>query len=146
MGERTITARLTALAAVLCAAILLSGQPALGQASKQRDRLLGEEFVNLKPFILPLLTDGDVTDNFIVVVAVEISDTDDRIKVQRVLPRLRDKIYLEMLRIVTFRRRRAKLPTVDDIKTRLNIIAKQVVGDDVIRALLVLQAFRRRPR
>ena len=105
----------------------------------------GVEFVNLKPFIVPMLVDKDVSEHFTVVVAVEVFDEDARHMVRDLLPRLRHRVYQELLRIVTFRRRGAKLLTIDNIKSRLNFVVMEVVGDKVIKALLVLQAFHRRP-
>ena len=79
---------------------------AAGAASREArgDRLPATEFVTMSAFTVPLMIDGKVTDQFTVVVALELADEDMREEVVKLTPFLRNEIYDLLFKSVTFRK------------------------------------------
>lgn len=144
VGRRRILAVAAACALVPGAAVTALASP--DKPSPGRDRLSASRFFTFEPFTLPLLEDGEVVEQFTLVIAVEIRRERQRDEIARLMPRLRDSMYRELYRMVTFRRQGAPLPGIDDFKGRLYDIARDIAGDKVVAALLVQQAYRRRAR
>ena len=132
----------------LAAAIVapaISAEQLLAQAQK-RSRLSSSAYYNMKPFVLPIMVDGMVREQFNLVVALELADEDMRSKVYHLTPRLRDAMYLKLYQMVTFRRRGSPIPHVDAFKKILFEVAREIAGTELVTALVVQQAFKRRAR
>jgi hypothetical protein len=111
------------------------------KAEAGEPRLSHRRFYTLEPFTIPLLVDGEIGEQFTIVVALELADEDHRGDVAHAVPRIRNEVYNELLSLVTFRRRGAQVPDVIVFKEQLLKVAQRVVGDKV-KALLVQQAFK----
>ena len=59
---------------------------------------------------------------------------------------LREAIYHKLFRMVIFRRRNSPTSHVDAFKDRLFELARKIIGPELITALVVQQAFKRRAR
>src|SRR5690606_35798478 len=104
-------------------------------------RLSHRRFYTMAPFTIPLLVNGEIGEQFTIVVALELADEDDRGYIAHAVPRIRNELYSELLNLVTFRRSGAQLPEVAVFKEQLLKVAQRVVGDKV-KTLLVQQAFK----
>ncbi len=107
-----------------------------------KDRLLQTRYYTLKPFTLPLLVKGRVTEHFTLVISMEMTEEESRVDLSRRVPRLRDNMYQMLFQMITFRRRGAPLPDVDMFKERLLKIALRVAGKDLVKGILVQLAIR----
>jgi len=130
------------LAAGLACAAFLPGAPAADAQKRSRPRI-GEEYVVLKPIVVPVLHGDAVRSEFAVVVMLELAEFDKRIDVVLLKPRLRDRLFRELLQMVTFRARSARMPRLGVLKRRLFAAALDVVGPGLVKSLLIRQAYRR---
>jgi len=110
-------------------------------AQPQKPRLSQRRYYTLQPFTVPLMADGEINEQFTIVISLELSDEDNRVAVAQAVPRIRNEVYNELLHLVTFRRRGVPVPEVVVFKQQLLKIARRIVGDKV-SALLVQQAFK----
>ncbi len=129
----------------------LASLPALAGTANQafemkKLRLSAASFYTMKPFILPILQDGIVKEQFTLVLALELTDSDARDDIYHLVAPLRDALYHKLYQMVTFRRRGSPIPHVDAFKTRLVAVASEIIGTEHITAMVVQQAFKRRAR
>lgn len=129
-------------AGLACAAFLLGTSAADAQKNNGRTGTAAE-YVTLKPIIVPVLTGDAVRSEFAVVVMLELTDIDKRIDLVMLKPRLRDRLFRELLQMVTFRARSARMPRNSDLKRRLLAAAQEVVGPGLVKSLLLGQAYHR---
>ena len=110
-------------------------------SKKKKVRLSQRRFYTLQPFTVPLLTDGEITEQFTIVISLELADEDDRIDIAHSLPRIRNELYNELLHLVTFRRKGERIPQISIFKQLLLKTTQGVTGDK-IKSLVVQQAFK----
>lgn len=111
------------------------------EGTKKKKRLSQRRYYTLAPFTVPLMSSGEIREQFTIVVAIELTDEDHRIDVAYAIPRIRHEIYNELLHLVTFRRRGDTIPQIAIFKKQLYKVAARVIGDKV-KAVLVQQAFK----
>lgn len=144
--------RMLALTAAAALASVLPLQAFASDAGPARtraprpSRLSATRFYTFDPFTIPLLTDGVVREQFTLVIAVELKEEGQREEVAELEPKLRDAMYKELYRMVTFRRAGSPIPVIDAFKMRLYEIARRIAGDEIVSALLVQQAYKRPAR
>lgn len=127
--------------------MLLPAQAAEKHASPpKKSKLPATRYYTLSPFTLPLFEGEDVVEQMTIVIALELIDSDKRIDVERMVPKIRDAMYRELYNMVTFRRRGQPMPDVDMFKVRLLRAIRVVAGEKLIKTLLVQQAFKRPAR
>ena len=148
-----IVGRLAGIAgiAVLAAALSVAGALPVAVSSayaaaeedpkKTAPRLSQRRYYTMEPFTVPMMIDGEIGEQFTIVIALELSDEDYRADIAHAVPRIRNEVYNELLHLVTFRRRGSPVPEVMVFKQQLLKVAQRVVGEKV-RALLVQQAFK----
>ena len=139
-------------AAVAAAPVGLSAAPAVRDAPKvdagkpaynaKKERLSQTRYYTMKPFTLPLLRNGEVAEHFTLVISMEIGEEDGRAELAKRVPRLRDNMYQTLFQMVTFRRQGAPIPDVDMFKERLMKVALRHAGKDLVKGILVQQAFK----
>jgi hypothetical protein len=112
-------------------------------AKSQVKRLSANRYFVLRPFVLPLLIKGEIEEQFTIVIALEMEDSDSRGEIRRVIPRVRNNLYKTLYGLVTFRRRGSPIPDIDVFKNRLLEITQAVTGTELVKDLLVQQAFRK---
>lgn len=108
-------------------------------------RLPGTKYYTLEPFVVPLLTDGELDGQVTIVVAIELADEDFRVDVAKRLPRIRASMYETLFRTITNRPGRRGLPPLANLKRNLRNAAEREVGQGRIAEILIQQAFENRP-
>ena len=115
-----------------------------GEAKKKKKVHLSQRrFYTLQPFTVPLLEDGEIHEQFTIVVSLELADEDDRSEIAYAVPRIRNDLYNELLHLVTFRRKGSSIPQIAVFKQLLLRTTQKVTGDK-IKSLVVQQAFKGR--
>lgn len=104
---------------------------------------MGEKYVGLKPIIVPVMTGLAVRSQYSVIVVLELTDVDRRIEVVLLKPRLRDRLFRELLQMVTFRAKSAEIPRIGVLKRRLEGATIDVMGDELVKGVLILEAYCR---
>jgi flagellar basal body-associated protein FliL len=144
------------------AALVLAGLPVLPVAGSltatsadarekrppppNRNKLSATRYYTLAPFTLPLFDGEEVVEQMTIVIALEMADDDARPDVERIVPKIRDAMYRELFRMVSFRRKGQPLPDVDMFKARLSRAIRVVAGEKLVKSMLVQQAFERPAR
>lgn len=145
-------AALTAAAlAVLPFAAPLAAAPAYAAAEQsgpppRKHQLPANRYYTLQPFTMPLFDGERVTDQMTIVIALELASEDKRPDVERIVPMIRDVMYRELFRMVSFRHKGQPMPDVDMFKARLSRAIRVVAGEKLVKSLLVQQAFERPAR
>jgi flagellar basal body-associated protein FliL len=144
---------LTSLTRILLASLALFAAPAwaageaeknAGAASREArgDRLPATEFVTLDPFTVPVVVDGKFSEQFTVVIALELAEEDVRDEVVQLTPRVRNEIYQFLFKSVTFRTGEPRIPRTSDLRTQLFRVVHGVVGPEHVKSIVVQQAVR----
>jgi len=124
------------------------------KAAKAEKELQGKEamkeakevkFVNLDPFILPIIDNYGVSQVVTLVVVLEANGDEAAANAKSLAPRLKDAYIQDMYGVLN---RKASLEggvlKVDDLKARLNRVTAKVLGDDQINDVL-LQVVQQKP-
>ena len=90
-----------------------------------------------------MMQNGEVLEQFTIVIAMELGYEDARGEIHRMLPRFRNEMYKTLYSLVTFRRRSTELPDIEIFKKRLLQVARRVGSKKMIKNLLIQQAFKR---
>ena len=102
------------------------------------------EFVELQPLILPIIGNSGITQTISLVVAIEVGNTADAKKVEKLAPKLQDAYIQDMYGVLN---KQASLNSgviqVKNLKYRLNKVSKDIAGDIVDDVLL--QVVNQRP-
>jgi hypothetical protein len=116
---------------------------AKGKKPKSDKRLSVYRYYTMRPFTLPMMQNGEVLEQFTIVIAMELGYEDARGEIHRMLPRFRNEMYKTLYSLVTFRRRSTELPDIEIFKKRLLQVARRVGSKKMIKNLLIQQAFKR---
>ena len=84
---------------------------ALKKRRRKKTKLSQRRFNTLEPFTVPMMDNGEISEQFTIVIGVELADEDDRFDIFHSVPRIRNEVYNELLHLVTFRRRGAARPS-----------------------------------
>lgn len=137
---------------------LLFGAPGIGpqgvqivdsayaEPQKKGKALSVSRYYKLRPFTLPVLFKGEIEEHFTIVMALELANEDARQEVHRRVPRVRNEFYKALLSLVTFRRKGAPIPDIEIFKARLLQVAQETYGPELVKNLLIQQAFKRAVR
>lgn len=116
----------------------LHGKNALEEAKEVK-------FVNLDPFILPIIDNYGVSQVVTLVVVLEANGEEAAAKAKSLAPRLKDAYIQDMYGVLN---RKASLEggviKVDQLKSRLNRVTSQVLGENQINDVL-LQVVQQKP-
>ena len=104
---------------------------------------MGAAYVVLKPIIVPVMTGHAVRSQYTVIVVLELTDIDRRLEVVVLKPRVRDRLFRELLQMVTFRAKSAKMPRIGALKRRLQDATIDVLGAELVKSVLIMQAYHR---
>ena len=94
-------------------------------------------YVELDPLTAPFVRDGKFAQYVVLVVNLEVSDEDDVVKVREFLPRLRDALVTDLHTLATMRNPEQKVLNLVRVKSRLLANANDVLGEGVVRGVLV---------
>lgn len=103
-------------------------------------------YYKLRPFTLPVLFKGEIEEHFTIVMALELAREDAREEVHRRVPRVRNEFYKALLSLVTFRRKGAPIPDIEIFRAKLLQVAQETYGPELVKNLLIQQAFKRAVR
>jgi len=106
-------------------------------------RLFATRYYIMRPFTLPVIQNGEILEQFTIVIAMELQYEDARSDIHRMVPRFRNEMYKTLYSLVTFRRRGSELPDIEIFKKRLLQVAHRVGSKKLIKNLLIQQAFKR---
>ncbi len=103
------------------------------------------EFVELSPLVLPIVDQNGVSQTVIIVVVIEVGSDKDAGKVRNLEPRLKDAFIQDLYGVLNKHAAlRGGVLQVGVIKKRLGSISNRVMGDDVVKDVL-LQVVQQRP-
>ncbi len=94
-------------------------------------------FVELDLLTAPFLRGGKFVKYVVLVINLEVSNDDQVEEVRAVMPRLRDAFVTELHTIATMRNPEQKMLNIKRIKSRLLVSANEVMGEGVVRDVLV---------
>jgi flagellar FliL protein len=102
-------------------------------------------FVQLDPLILPVIDGKGVSQTISMVVVLEVADKKNEDMVKRLIPKLNDAYIQDMYGVLS---RKNAMPNgvveVGMIKSRLNHISQGVLGDGIVKDVL-LQVVQQHP-
>ena len=103
------------------------------------------EFVELDPLILPIIDTEGVTQTVSLVIAIEVASPEAKKEVETLAPRLKDAFIQDMYGVLNQHAAlKGGVIQVSTIKSRLNKITTDVMGEDVVNDVL-LQVVQQRP-
>jgi flagellar FliL protein len=103
------------------------------------------EFVELSPLILPIVNADGLSQTVSLVIAIEVASPEDKAKVENLTPRLNDAYIQDMYGMLGDQAAlKGGMIQVGEIKNRLNIISGKVLGEGVVKDVL-LQVVQQRP-
>lgn len=132
---------LGALAIVLAVSGIAGDAIAKGKA---KGRLSANQFVSMKPFNIPMMPQGSEKRQFTLVVALELTDEDERDFVLGRVTLIRSQTYDLLFRLIAYRTQEPLVPNTGLIKKKMLDIAQRVVGPDKIASVIVQQVYHGR--
>ena len=114
------------------------------QASAQAaPRTLPEAaYVQLDPLAAPVIGGGKVRYNVMLTLSVEVADPSHKADLARLMPRLRDALLMELYARPVTRNDESGRIDLESVKERMFTVAQDVVGQRIVRDLLVVSAIR----
>lgn len=99
------------------------------------------KYLTILPFVVPLTRGNEVTGQYSLVVALELSDPDVREELGRQLPRLRNEMYSFLFQAVTARSSSGQVPRLDYLQDRVLRIARETTGPDMVTGVAIQEAY-----
>lgn len=113
--------------------------------AKEGEEAAGPSFVELEPLVLPVIDHNGVSQVISLVVALEVKDAASVQRVESLSPRLKDAYIQDMYGVLSQKAvMEGGLVQVGALKARLNKVSAKVLGDDVVKEVL-LQVVQQRP-
>ena len=106
---------------------------------------LTRKYVELDPFVLPILREGKVTQHLTVVLTVELDKAVPAEILNPVMTPLRDAIFSELYGIYAFRYVQERGEGLPMVKRRLLVAAEKVLGPGKVKSILVKATSKRAP-
>lgn len=119
-----------------------SAKKAEAEAEKNARTLPEAVYVQLDPLAAPVIGDGRIRYNVMLTLSVELADQDHKAEVSRLMPRLRDALLMELYARPVVRDADSGRIDLVSVKERMFQIARDVIGEAVVRDLLVVSAVR----
>ena len=113
------------------------------------DNLLGEgdaEYYTLQPFTVPIVRDGRIAKHVSFVITLETSGLANKDKILEARKRLRDSFLQDLHGVLSIRRKDGRSFKTSVLKKRLMAVSKRVLGEDIVRDILIENALVRRFR
>jgi flagellar basal body-associated protein FliL len=157
-GESTVTKKLAIIAGLALLfgvggggvyASGLFGGPTPAEASAQETkpeapaRTLPEvAYIQLDPLAAPVIGGGKIRYNVMLTLSVEVAEQSHKADVTRLMPRLRDAMLMELYARPVTRNDESGRIDLESVKERMFTVARDVVGEKIVRDLLVVSAIR----
>lgn len=134
----------TTFAALAIASFCVTGANATSvekyQILEDGKTLSANKWVTMEPLIVPMIENGEHSNQFSLVIALELEEEDDRDGVRWVTAKLRNHMYDALIDLVSFRTAKPRIPPDSILIDRLFSVAKKIVGDDKLKSLIIRQA------
>lgn len=140
-GHARFRAFLAFLAMGFVALALWAGNAEAAGGCAPKGRLSANQFVALKPFIIPMTPKGEERRQFTLMIALELADEDDRDFVKERIPLIRSRVYDLLFRLIAFRTQEPLVPNIGLIKRKMLEIAGSVMGQDKVNSIVVQQVY-----
>ncbi len=95
------------------------------------------KFVELDLLTAPFVRGGKFVQYVVLVINLEVTSDDAVDEVRAVMPRLRDAFVSDLHTLATMRNPEQKMINIKRIKSRLLISAQEVMGENIVRDVLV---------
>lgn len=139
---RSFKAVFSAMALLLAVSVFAGNAIAAKKGSK--GRLSANQFVSMKPFNIPMMPKGREKRQFTLVVALELTDEDERDFVRERVTLIRSRTYDLLFRLIAYRTQEPLIPNTGLIKKKMLDITKSVVGPDKVASVIVQQVYHGR--
>ena len=103
-------------------------------------------FIQLDPLSVPLIKDNEVIGNIQLAVSLEAESSEDARLISRAKPRLSDAFLRDLYQHVPRYLRREPQIDIAVIKKRLKVVADRVLGEGVVKEVLVQGVMANPPR
>jgi len=114
-------------------------------AAVERDHFDPPTFVSIGGFTIPVIRRNAVTSQIVVIIELEVGGPGDEAAISDALPRLRDAYFTEMHSAVVWRQHKGEYRLhLPSIKRRLLEITNSIVGDGIVREVLIRGTMERR--
>ncbi len=115
------------------------------KSEAKEGELANPSFVQLEALVLPVMDEDGVSQVISLVVALEVKDEATVLEVQKLTPRLKDAYIQDMYGVLSRNgAMEGGVLQVGAIKARLNKVSTKVLGENVVKDVL-LQVVQQRP-
>ncbi len=102
-----------------------------------KGRLSANEYFTMAPFVVPVIKNGEHHKQFILIVAIELEEEDDREELRRLSPRMRNEIYELLFKMISFRTIEPRIPGNEVLRRKLTRVAQRVAGEEIVKSIYV---------
>ena len=106
---------------------------------KRSDRLPVSEYITMQPFVIPIVDNGKHVRNYTLVVALKLGREDHGVSIRRVVPRIRDKMYQALFRLISFRTTKPRIPHDVVIRRKLVQVAQRETSTEQVTDLVLFR-------
>lgn len=104
------------------------------------------EFVEMDPLILPIVNSEGLSQTVSLVIALEVGDKEAAELIKKMTPKLKDAYIQDMYGMLSQHANlKGGVIQVGDLKSRLNKISDEVLGDEEVVHDVLLQVVQQRP-
>ena len=137
------TSRLGAMIVAIAALLFISAGPVFA-AKGSKGRLSANQFISMQPFNVPMMPKKDVKQQFTLMIALELTDEDERDYVRSRLTMIRSRTYDLLFRLIAYRTQEPLVPSTGLLKKKLLDIATKAVGPNKVASIIVQQVYHGR--
>ena len=141
---RTNIRRRSLLRLIAAFGVTCLGCPAALAESPPASLRSGPKYYPIDRLIVPVIYGGRLRGHLMLYVFLQMKDVDDRPRVTKAMPRLRDEYIRRLSRYVTRRPFILERTNLREIKTLLLTATDKVVGEGVVEEVLVQASSNRR--
>ena len=111
--------------------------------------LFGEEdaeYYTLQPFTVPIVRDGRIAKHVTLLITLETRGLTNKDKILEARKRLQHSFFRDLHGVMSFRRKDGRPFKTSVLKKRLMAVSRRVLGEDIVRDVLIEIALERRLR
>lgn len=139
-----MTCSVKTILGALTVMLALSASAGEAMAKGAKGRLSANQFVSMQPFNIPMMPKGSEKRQFTLVVALELTDEDERDFVRGRVTLIRSRTYDLLFRLIAYRTQEPLVPSTGLIKKKMLDIARSVVGPNKVTSVIVQQVYHGR--
>ncbi|MCH7542027.1 MAG: hypothetical protein IIB65_00115 [Proteobacteria bacterium] len=106
----------------------------------------GTEFYTLQPFVIPIVRNGRIARHVSLLITLETRGMANKDKILEARKHLRDSFLRDLHGVMSIRRKDGRAFKTSVLKKRLMAVSKRVLGEDIVRDILIQVALERRFR